>query len=48
MLAAAWITAASGLFVAVLNGIMWVRHGRRDRARFAEHAERLETLENGH
>lgn len=37
MTAAAWITALAGLFTATVNGIAWVRHGRRDEARFADH-----------
>ena len=42
------ITALAGLFTATVNGIAWVRHGRRDEARFADHGDRLGLLENGH
>lgn len=48
MTAAAWVTALAGLFTATVNGIAWIRHGRRDEARFADHGMRLERLENGH
>jgi len=47
MTTAAWITAATGLITAVINGAALIRHGRRDRARFDEHGQRLDDLETG-
>ena len=47
MIAAAWVTAVAGLFTALVNGAAWVRHGRKDEARFADHGQRLGRLENG-
>jgi hypothetical protein len=42
--AAAWVTAVAGLFTAMVNGVAWIRHGREDKARFADHAGQLEAI----
>jgi hypothetical protein len=44
---AEWITAGLALATAIANVITGWRHARQDKARFAEHAQRLDGLENG-
>jgi hypothetical protein len=41
---AAWVTALAGLITACTNGIAWIRHGRKDDSRFAEHESQLAGL----
>ena len=45
MTIATWIIAVSSLITAVGSMGFQVHHGRRDNARFGEHAQRLEQLE---
>jgi hypothetical protein len=47
MIWVAWVTAGTGLVGAAANLILVLRHVREDRARFADHAERIGQLENG-
>lgn len=47
MTLATWIIAVSSLVTAIGSMGYQLHHGRKDNTRFADHAERLDSLENG-